>query len=208
MNDLCCGSIVHSRCKKGSSPTHWMPVLADQWVVPSWIYSYHCVAPQCSFLEPLTQSLCLKWLLTFLVISSIKRLKRNAKWSAHFCSSCSYVHVCAQGPHRLMIRSCSPSVLNSPSTRSLHSPQLSSFPTLSLLRLLWDGRHTNCCDQHYGHTLLSLLNKLVAFYWAARHGGESVLALLLYWHLKKINCAQGGFQLVNSYYNSASFMYN
>lgn len=189
---ICVVAVLCALCVK----RHWMPVWADQWVVPSWIYSYHSVAPQCfTFLEPLNQSLCLKWLQTFLVISSIKRLQRETKWSVHLV----LLYMSASWwPH-------DPPMLW---TQSLHSPQLSSFPTLSLLSLLWDGRHTNCCDQHYGHTLLSLLNKLVAFYWAARHGGESVLALLLYWHLKKINCAQGGFQLVNSYYNSASFMYN
>lgn len=144
MTDPCCGSIVVSLCKKGSSPTHWMPVLADQWVVPSWIYSYHSVAPQCSVLEPLTQSLCSKWRLTFLVISSIKRLQRDTKWSAHFCSSCSYVHVCVQGPPRLMIRPRSELSLHTVSSQSTTFFLSHSLPPLSPVgwqtyKLLWSA---------------------------------------------------------------------
>ena len=85
---------------------------------------------------------------------------------------------------------------------------LSHLHTVSIQDSPPTHTRTQCGDQQYGHAFISPLNKLVAFYRVTRHSEETVLALLLYWHLKKINCAQGGFQLVNNYYNSVSFMYN
>lgn len=103
-------------CVKKAHLQHTESVLADQRVVPSWIYSLSLVLHSVSFLEPLPQSLCLKWPLTFLVINSINWLQRDTKnckmIHARLFIMLLWIRLCP-GVHRLMIRLCSMSVLNS-----------------------------------------------------------------------------------------------
>lgn len=185
-------------CEKGSSPTHWIRLSRPASCAQLDLFSLSG-ASQCFILEPLPQSLCSKWLNISCHKFNQLTTKRHKDVQNDPCMSV----------HRAFMDM---SVSRGPSP---HDPpmfhvcsKLSPPHSLFSVSLLSDSRRTKCCDQHYGNTLFPRLNKLVAFYWAARHSEDSVSALLLYWHLKKINCAQGGFQLVNSYYNSASFMYN